>query len=333
MTGARPGGLPTQGEQLAQAFAAQGYPVILTSGRPNRYIRLLDIAWTLFAHRKDIDIQILQVYSGPSFLLAEVASWIAKRTGQRLVMVTHGGNLPAFARRHPGWVKRVFTQADRIIAPSSYLKNELAWLGYDIDVIPNMLELSHYPFQPRARLKPHILWMRAFHEIYNPELALRVFARLIEEFPQGRLTMAGPDKGLLKATRRLAEERGLAGRVDFPGFLDLQAKLAAGRKHDIYLNTNEIDNTPVSVLEMAAMGLPIVATTVGGIPYMLTDGENALLTPADDDLAMAEAVRRLLTDPQLAAKLSCAGRALAEGYAWENVRHRWETVFREMFAF
>ena len=107
----------------------------------------------------------------------------------------------------------------------------------------------------------------------------------------------------------------------------MEEKIREGSSADIFLNTNRIDNTPVSVIEAGAFGLPVVATNVGGIADLVSDGETALLVPDNDDEAMAAAVLRLLTSPNLAEKLSANGRALAERFSWENVRPQWESLF------
>jgi L-malate glycosyltransferase len=120
--------------------------------------------------------------------------------------------------------------------------------------------------------------------------------------------------------------------VKFPGFLSREAKLKEGEAHDIYMNTNRTDNMPVSVLEMAAMGLPIVSTRVGGIDDLLDDGETALLVPNEDDRGMADAVVRLLGDEALAARLSSNARHLAHRSDWENIYPAWETLFSELMG-
>jgi glycosyltransferase involved in cell wall biosynthesis len=174
--------------------------------------------------------------------------------------------------------------------------------------------------------------MRTFHEIYRPDLAVRTLARLLPDHPDATLTLAGQDRGLLAATRRLADELGVAGSVRFAGFLDAEGKRREFAEHDVFLNTNRVDNAPVSVVEAAAFGLPVVATRVGGVPHLLHDGETALLVPEGDADAMAAAVRRLLSEPDLAARLSRAGRALAESCSWERVHPLWEDLFREVLA-
>jgi glycosyltransferase involved in cell wall biosynthesis len=203
---------------------------------------------------------------------------------------------------------------------------ELAWLGIPMRVIPNVIDLSDYPYHHRSRLQPNLFWMRTFHWMYRPELAVKVLLRLHSQFPAAKLTMAGLDKGLLPSVKKLAEELKLMDSISFPGFLDKSAKIEFARQHDVYLTTNVVDNVPVSVIEMAAMGLPIVSTNAGGLPDLLTDGVNSLVVQTDDEQAMTEAVIRLLHDQELAAKLSINGRRLAERFSWEKVGPLWDAL-------
>jgi glycosyltransferase involved in cell wall biosynthesis len=128
----------------------------------------------------------------------------------------------------------------------------------------------------------------------------------------------------------MANELKLTDAVKFAGFLDQQTKLHEASAADIFINTNRIDNMPVSIVEACALGLPVVSTEVGGIPDLLTDGETALLVPDDDADAMAAAIARLLNDNELSQKLSLNGRKLAERSSWEEVRPQWEQVFAEV---
>ena len=78
------------------------------------------------------------------------------------------------------------------------------------------------------------------------------------------------------------------------------------------------------------MGLPVVATRVGGISDLLTHNENALLVPDDDDQAMADAILRLLHDPDLAGRLSAGGRRVAEQCSWNEAASRWQELLAEV---
>lgn len=329
MVGVHRGLVTTQGFLLSRRFASAGYPVIACSSSRRPLTRLLNIMTTLVRERRRIDIQVLEVYSGRSFVFADAASVIGRRLGQKIVMALHGGALPEFSRTRPSWVRRVLRRADVIVTPSPYLARCSAGLGYPARIIPNAIEAASYPFRLRESVEPRLLWMRTFDSVYNPRMALRALRRIREERPGATLCMAGQERGMLEEVRRTAAEMGLGGSVTFPGFLDTAGKAREGGRADIFLTTSRVDNTPVSALEACALGLPVVATEVGGIPDLFTEGETALLVPSDDDEAMAVAVRRLLDEKGLAGRLSSQGRALAERCDWGVVRTMWEEVFAE----
>lgn len=332
MLGSNSGQVSTMGEILANLFSSVGHSVVLTSRRRQRCLRLTDIARTLFNQRNCVDIQVLQVYGGLSFIAEDMASWIGRKLGQKIIMHIHGGAMPEFMARYPKWSCRVLRRADAIVAPSPFLTRTLEKHGFQARTIPNVIELALYPFRWRKTLNPHLFWMRTFHPIYNPEMAVRVLARVRNILPDASLSIAGQDKGQESVTRRLADELGVRNALRLPGYLNTAAKVAEGCAADIFLNTNHVDNTPVSVLEACAMGLPVVSTKVGGIPDLLTDEETALLVSDDDDEEMATAVLRLIKEPALAAKLSKNGRQLAENCSWDRVRPQWENIFSEVLT-
>ena len=178
MLGRHPGHVPSVGEALGEHLARRGYPVVLTSTYRQRLYRLADMTATVLKHAGETDVQILQVYSGLSFVTEDLASWLAARCGQKIVMHLHGGALPTFVARYPRWTRRVLRRACAIVAPSPYLKNALRPFGFDVRIIPNALKLDQYPYRHRRGVVPRLLWMRTFHAAYNPEMAVRAFARV-----------------------------------------------------------------------------------------------------------------------------------------------------------
>ncbi len=317
------GRVTTTTEVMAGLLRADGVEVRTTSSRPHAASRLVDTIGSLLGWKGDVDIVLVSTYSGRSFVLADVSAATARARGLPVVLVLHGGALPEQFRRHPRWARRVLAAADATVAPSGYLAAAARELGVEAQVIPNPLVLDDYRFRHRATVAPRLLWMRTFHTYYEPELAVRCLALVRARFGEATLTMAGADDGRLEPTRALARQLGVADAISFPGFLDPAGKEREFASHDVFLNTNQVDNTPVSVLEAAACGLPVVATSVGGIPYLLRDRESALLVPMSDAEAMAAAVVELVDDPALASSLSIAGRQVAERSAWPAVRQQW----------
>lgn len=323
------GGSRSVGEELAERLAGVGYPLVTTSRIRSRFLRLADMLWTTFSRRRSYQAAYLEVYSGAAFLWAELVCLLLNFLHKPFLLSLHGGNLPAFARRWPGRVQRLLQSANKVIAPSRYLQEEMRFYWDDILLLPNLLEIKNYPFRLRTASKPCLVWLRAFHNIYHPQMAPRVIAALCESFPEITLTMLGPDKGdgALQETQAEIENLGLQTKIQImPGIPKHQVPERLSQ-FDIFINTTTMDNTPVSVLEAMACGLCIVSTNIGGLPYLLDDGFDALLVPPNDPEAMAAAVRRILTEPGLAERLSRNGRKKAESFDWSVILPQWEALF------
>lgn len=335
MLGRNPGWVTTQGEILGELLAQEGYDVRLTSRYVGRSRRVGDILSSLVAWRDEVDLVIHMVFGGNAFHITDVASLLCQSLGLPQMFVLHGGALPEHAMKHRGQVRRVFSRATALVSPSGYLAHyfkDESGLNFNVIVIPNTLDLGQYDFHLRTTIAPKMLWMRTFHPLYHPVMAIETLIELHRTHPEATLTMGGQDSGLLDAVKDLARRQGLDDAVRFAGFLDMAGKTREFGTHDIYLNTNRVDNMPVSVLEAAAFGLPVVATNVGGIPFLLEEGKTGLLVPDSDAPAMANAVRRLLDEPGLAQRLSANGRRLAESCAWPAIRGQWEALFRELLV-
>ena len=93
---------------------------------------------------------------------------------------------------------------------------------------------------------------------------------------------------------------------------------------DVYVHPSYIDNSPNSVCEAQMLGVPVVATAVGGVGSLIADGETGILVPAGDDKALADALLSLSKEPHLRESLGKAGCAAA------RKRHDKETVLRDL---
>jgi len=130
----------------------------------------------------------------------------------------------------------------------------------------------------------------------------------------------------LDRTRQLAAKLGVLNRLSLPGAVPKEETPTWLDEGDVFLNTANVDNTPVSVLEAMACGLCVISTNVGGLPYLLRDGEDALLVPPNSPEAMAAAERRVFTERKLAERLSRNARAKATLHDWTVVLPQWEEL-------
>ena len=137
---------------------------------------------------------------------------------------------------------------------------------------------------------------------------LAAFQRVLVESPDVRLEIVG-EGPLRPSLAAEAARRGLADRISFPGFLDDPRPLMSG--WDVFVLPSLWEGCPVSLLEAMMAARPCVASAVGDVPDIIRDGENGLLVPPGDAAALAGAIRLLLRDGGLRARLGNAARATA----------------------
>ena len=324
-------GLPTsQAEILRTLLQREGANVYFASSHIRKIPRLLDTLWQMWKYASNYQVVQIHSYGGKALVLEDAVSLWAKLLGKKIIFTLHAGSFPQKIRQFPAWYKRVYGRGSALTCPSPYLKHQLEiWLP-SLQIIPNQLKIDAYPLHVKHNFQPNLLWMRTFEDAYHPEMALEVVALLKPVFPEVKLYMAGADRGLLVSIKNKAKEAGLDKHVIFPGFLNHQDKLRLAKACDIFLCTNRIDNAPVSLLEMAALGLPIVSTDVGGIPYFFQHGQNAILVRTGDASAMAEAVKSLCQQPEHAKMLVQKARMLAEKHDEALILRQWTSLFNRL---
>ena len=319
----------TQAEELQKILLKRRMNVFFTSRYLNRIPRLLDTLFTIYRLKNQYVLVNIQFYGGFALILEDLASLLAKLLNKKIIFTLHGGAIPVKVKKYPKWYARVLKRGLMITSPSIYLITELDYLNLPFCCIENSLPLSQYLFQDKISFKPRILWMRSFHPIYNPLMALQVFQLILIKYPDAVLYMAGVDLGYQMETKKTAKEMGLSKSVTFPGFQDIQGKNHLASLCDLYMCTNRIDNTPVTILEMMALGLPIVTTNVGGIPYMIKNNE-AFLVDSENPQQMANAILKILNDPTYALSMIDRGRTLVKTYDEEIVANKWVDLFQSL---
>ena len=272
---------------------------------------------------------VVHVFSASywSFLLCPVPALLVGRLlGKAVIINYRSGEADDHLSR---WRTAVplLRMCDLIVVPSEYLVGVFARHGLQAHVVPNFVEVDHFPYRRREALRPLFLSNRSLQKLYNVSCILRAFARIQARLPDARLTVAG--NGPLRAD--LEREAGALGlrNVTFCGDVSQQRMAELYDAADVYLNAPDIDNMPGSVLEAATCGLPIVSTDAGGIPFIVKHGVSALLTPRGDGTALADAALRLFDEEGLAARLAAAARnEVLARYTWPAVEAGWLRTYQ-----
>ena len=124
----------------------------------------------------------------------------------------------------------------------------------DIQIIPNGLNIKDYHAHLRRQAAPRLIWLRSIHKIYNPIMAVKTVALLKDDLPDITLLMIGPDRndGSLAELQAAIQQFAVADHIKLIGGVAKSDVPEWLNKGDIFLNTTNADNTPVSVLEAMA---------------------------------------------------------------------------------
>ncbi len=313
----------TLGEHLSQS----GFTVVSYSSKKNSLLRVSAMLFGMLKHR-DAAYVLIDTYSTSAFWFAFLSSQLARILRIKYLPILHGGNLPNRLASNPKLCKLLFDNAYVNVSPSEYLKFHFEKAGIsNVICIPNSITLSDYTFKERTHFTPKVLWVRAFATIYNPKMAIDVLHLLQEKYPEATLTMVGPDKdGSLEVIKNYAEQLDL--NVTFTGKLSKKEWTDLARNHDIFINTTHFDNTPVSVLEAMALGLPVVSTNVGGLPFLITSQKNGYLVNDNDAKEMVAQIETIIHFPNQTLEIITNAKSMVSNTDWKVVENQWLNLLR-----
>jgi len=307
-------------------------PGVLRGLQRVKYVRTVVTSlmyWALLLARVP-RYDVLHVFSPSyfSFLLAPTPAVLAaKLYGKKVVLNYHSGEAEDHLA-HWRTATAVLRLADVIVTPSNYLVDVFARFNLSARAVPYSIETDRFRFRERRPLRPLFLSNRNHEPLYNVGCVLRAFARIQQSMPDASLVVVG-DGSRRAELERLARELNLS-RTEFVGRVEPEEMHAYYDAADVFLNASNIDNMPISILEAFAAGVLVVTTNVGGIPYIVADGETGLMVECGDCEALARGALRLFEEKGLASKLACKAYEQSRRYAWASVRDGWLKVYREV---
>lgn len=312
---------------LSNLLKQEGYHIKIVSSIKIQFFRLLSMLWAILKYRNKINYILIDTYSTRNFYYALFSSQLCRLFKLKYLPILHGGNLPTRLDNSAKLSRLIFSNSYQNIAPSNYLKTEFKKRGYNTIFIPNVLEIKNYTFLERKIYSPKLLYVRAFDKIYNPEMAIKVLNNLLETYPDALLCMIGPEKdNSLKLCKDLVRSLQLENHVEFTGMLSKPQWHKKAEDYNIFINTTNIDNTPVSVMEAMALGLPIVSTNVGGIPFLIDGRIDGLLVEKNNVNAMVNAIIEITNNKEQTRKLVSNARKKVEGFDWGIVKQLWDNI-------
>jgi glycosyltransferase involved in cell wall biosynthesis len=314
-------------DTLSYLLSSSGYNIYKSSSKVNKGFRLLDMWITIIRLRKKLDFVLIDTFSSSNFYYALVTSQLCRFYRLKYLPILHGGNLPYRLKKYPKFSSLIFKNSYQNIAPSGYLKYEFEQMGFKTLLIPNIIPIVDYTYKVRKKITPKLLYVRAFAKTYNSTMAIEVMKKLIRVYPMATLCMIGPDKdGTLADVQDLISTYGLDKSVEITGVLAQKEWHKKSKAFDIFINTTNIDNTPVSVIEAMALGLPVVSTNVGGMPYLIQHNVDGVLVEKNNPSAMTTEICKILEENKYSLALNA--RKKVENFDWNIVKSKWMKILQ-----
>lgn len=339
---------------MAEQVGHGDEPLLASIGIPGTYQKPLEVE----ARQRGLQVEPMRMCPGPNLAGALRIARYARRQRCRLIH-THGykanilmGFLPRAFRGMPvvatlhgwtctgGWNRmRLYEWADsvslrfmdRVIAVDGAMAAKVALKG--LVVVPNGIACPGWFDEPDVDIVSFCSQGTVFGTIgrLSPEKGqanlLEALALVAPSFPELRLLVIG-DGGLRRVLEEKAGSLGLAGRVMFAGYRKDASRYLGYLKGFVLSSFTE--GLPMVLLEAMQAGVPIVASAVGGIPQLLEGGEAGVLVPEGQPQSLAQGMRSLLEDPQLAARLASRAREAVKRHGASEMARRYRAVYREV---
>jgi glycosyltransferase involved in cell wall biosynthesis len=248
--------------------------------------------------------------SRASFWRKSVFMAIALAARCPVIFHLHGGGFAQFYDEECGPVRRpivrfLLERASRIIVLSSQWRAWVSGAMHNPNVVCIANPMQMRPEPAAARRRNTLLFLGRLERAKGVFELVDAVAALRQSHPDLRLVLAGDD---VDGLGRYAAERGVADAVQLTGWVGPEQKRALLDTAAVFVLPSYAEGSPISLLEAMAAGLPSVATAVGGIPDVVTDGVNGMLVEPGDVGMLAAVLRKLLDDRMLRSRLGAAAR-------------------------
>lgn len=302
------------------------FNIILVSDKENQLLRLVHILIASLFY--DYSIIHIDVYSGKARIYARLAAFIAKLKNKKIIFNLRGGKLTEIYENNSTKLN-FLKNSHKIVSPSKFLIHYFDKYNIKIDYLPNYIDNEFFPYKRFKVKKYSILWVRAFNDIYQPELAVKIIDKLKDIYPKVHLTMIGPDKGYQQSTENLISKLNLEKYISIIGKIPNEELYKYYQSNQVYLNTTVYESFGSAVLEAASCGVPIVSTNAGEIPYIWEHGKEILLCESNED-EFKEHVESIFESEELEKKLSLNARKKSEEFDWKSVKKQWEKLIENI---
>jgi glycosyltransferase involved in cell wall biosynthesis len=324
---------------LGQQLREEGFPVWVLRRQPG-----VDwgCSWRLAKLLRRERVDLLHAHQYTPFFYGVTARVLCRRPP--VLFTEHGRWYPDYPRRKRMLANRLLLERrDRIVGVGQSVRQALidneGFPSHRVQVIYNGVEIAPFMDAGRQRATVRleldvgeddvlIMQVARLDPLKDHATAIRALGRVVQQGIKAQLVLIGEGPEEPKI-RELVQQLKLEGHVRFLGLrTDIPRLLSAA---DVYWLTSVSEGIPLTLIEAMAVGLPIVATRVGGVQEVIQDGKTGLLAPRGDDAALAEKVLYLASSPLLRQQMGEMGRERAQAlFSDQQMHDRYYHLYREM---
>jgi glycosyltransferase involved in cell wall biosynthesis len=242
-----------------------------------------------------------------------------------LLLSFHGADVVGISETrgiHRAAWRALISRADRVVACSEALASDLVSFAPRARVVAihNGVDLQLFGRPCSGRpVRRRILHVGKFERKKGQDVILEAFRVLLQRVPDASLVLVGAEGPELAHVRAQVGRLGLEGSVEIHVNVPHEQVPYFMERADLFLLPSRSEPFGIVLLEAGAAGLPVVASRVGGIPELIEDGRTGLLLPPDDAVALEHAMRRVLTEPEMADRLALAWHdRVVSGWSWDR---------------
>lgn len=312
------GGISVQVELLYKHLLQDSNNVAIFSTKSSIIKRLLMIFKLGFVGRK-YDVFHIHACSYMGFFPAVLGIIVGKLLNKKILLTYHGGGAHEFFAKHLRFVRWFLCRTDANIVLSGYLASVFEEYDIPFHIIPNILEPNKNAYRERSVIHPKFISIRSLEQDYNIKCIIRAFEVVQQKFPTSTLSILGD--GSCRSELEQFVQTMQINNIVFVGRVDNEQIYTFMDKADILLSAPLIDNQPVSLLEAFNAGLMVISSNVGGVPYMVEDGESGLLFENDNYVELADKMIFALEHQQQSLQMIEKAKNKLPYYSWDSIRH------------
>jgi len=255
--------------------------------------------------------------------LPRLASWLSKKL-KKPVVVRWPGVPSRFARRYLNRYSLNLAGGDVYPRMKNWCKNlEYVEIGVDTEF-----------FRPAGKEKPSremkFLFVGRLVKIKNLPVLLKAFARVCKAHLNASLHIVG-DGDERRKLEFLAQELGIRERIKFYGHVYKEKLLNVYQSSDVFVITSDYENFPNVILEAMACGLPVIATSVGGMTKQVRHGKTGFLVPPGNNKELAKAMEWFLQNPHMVVTFGKEARKfVVENFSWKRTGDQLEEIYGKL---